>query len=232
MTSRSKARLVYTDIETIPSQKEGFRESLVIPMPGNIKKIETIAKWEAEEKPALLEKAYRDTSFDGAHGEIIAIGWAFDDEPVDCAYRKLFLNETSSTVWEKERTVLKEFFSSLIENCIAPKFVTFNGNNFDLPFIYHRAVILGVAPPKFFPRPLEIKPWGEPTVDVMTMWAGMRGRISQDNLAKALGLEGKGDFDGSMVWDAVQRGEEQKVAEYCKSDVETLRKIYKRLMFL
>ena len=226
-----KAKLVYLDIETIPSQQEGFRESLVVPMPGNIKKPETIAKWEAEEKPALLEKAYRDTSFDGAYGEIIAIAWAFDDGSVDCDYRALFSGVSEYNVWRKERNVIRAFFDALSENCIAPKFVTFNGNSFDLPFIYHRAVILGVEPPKFFPRPLEIKPWGGPTVDVMTMWAGMRNRISQDNLAKALGIEGKDEFDGSMVWDAVQAGEEQKVAEYCKNDVETLRKIYKRLVF-
>jgi len=227
MTSRSKARLVYLDIETIPSPKEGFRESLVVPMPGNIKKLETIAKWEEEEKPALLEKAYTDTSMDGCYGEIIAIGWAFDDQPVvNVAYRTLSGPFTESDI-------LKSFFTNLITNCIAPTFVTHNGDKFDLPFIYHRSVILGVRPPDFFPRPLSIKPWGNQTADIQLMWAGMKGRwVSQDNMAKAMGLEGKKDMDGSMVWDAVQAGEEQKVAEYCKDDVETLRKIYKRLMFL
>jgi len=223
-----KASLVYLDIETIPSQKEGFRESLVIPMPGNIKKLETIAKWEEEEKPALLEKAYRDTSFDGCHGEIIAIGWAFDDGPVDVRYRTL---KNKDMMFNNEENLLGLFFESLIKNCVAPTFVTHNGNKFDLPFIYHRAVILGVRPPDFFPRPLTIKPWE--TADIQLMWAGMKGRwVSQDNMAKAMGIQGKTIMDGSMVWDAVQRGEEQKVAEYCKSDVETLRKIYKRLMFL
>jgi len=218
-----KAKLVYLDIETIPSQKEGFRDTLDIPIPGNIKKPETIAKWEAEEKPKLLEEAYRKTSFDGAQGEIICIGFALDDDKTNVFWRTLIGDEYQ---------IIEAFFESLTNNCIAPKFVTFNGNSFDLPFIYHRAVILGIKPPKFFPRPLEIKPWGGPTIDVMTMWAGMKNRISQDKLAKALGFEGKGDFDGSMVWDAVQAGEEQKVAEYCKDDVEDLRKIYKRLMFL
>ena len=195
-------------------------------MPGNIKKLETIAKWEAEEKPKLLEEAYRKTSFNGAFGEIFCIGLALDDDPIVRVIRRSLLDNFAS-----EKTILEEFFYSLEANCRAPKFVTFNGNNFDLPFIYHRAVILGIRPPAFFPRPLDIKPWGGPTADVMTMWAGSRGTISQDNLAKALGFEGKGDFDGSMVWDAVQAGEEQKVAEYCKDDVETLRKIYKRLVF-
>ena len=228
-----KANRVYTDIESIPSQKEGFRDTIEIPMPGNIKKLETIAKWEAEEKPKLIEEAYRKTALNGAYGEIICIGWAFDDEPVYYTYRILGTPPLpTSKVYHDERSILELFFDGLSKNCIAPKFVTFNGNSFDLPFIYHRAVILGIEPPKFFPRPLEIKPWGGPTVDVMTMWAGMRGTISQDKLAQVLGFEGKGDFDGSMVWDAVQAGDEQKVAEYCKDDVETLRKIYKRLMFL
>lgn len=227
-----KANLVYLDIETIPSQKEGFRDTIDIPMPGNIKKPETIAKWEAEEKPKLLEEAYRKTSFNGTYGEIIAIAWAFNDDPVYYGYRGLDRKiDDRYHTFSIEDTLLEYFFSTLSAQCIAPKFVTFNGNSFDLPFIYHRAVILGIRPPDFFPRPLEIKPWGGLTIDVMTMWAGMRGTISQDKLALALGLEGKGDFDGSMVWDAVQAGEEQKVAEYCKDDVGDLRKIYKRLVF-
>jgi len=62
----------------------------------------------------------------------------------------------------------------------------------------------------------------------MTAWAGAKGTISQDNLAKALGLSGKGDFDGSMVAEAWANGEHERIAYYCLSDVETVRAIYRR----
>ena len=62
----------------------------------------------------------------------------------------------------------------------------------------------------------------------MTAWAGARGTISQDNLAKALGLSGKGDFDGSMVAEAWANGEHAKIAQYCMADVETVRAIHRR----
>ena len=38
-------------------------------------------------------------------------------------------------------------------------------------------------------------------------------------------------MDGSKVWDAVKNGEIDKVAEYCRDDVDKLRQIHKRMMF-
>ena len=103
-----KANLVYLDIETIPSQKEGFRDMIDIPIPGNIKKLETIAKWEAEEKPKLIEEAYCKTSFNGAYGEIICIGFALDDEPVYYTYRILSTPPLpTSKVYHDERSILE-----------------------------------------------------------------------------------------------------------------------------
>ena len=62
----------------------------------------------------------------------------------------------------------------------------------------------------------------------MTAWAGARDRISQDKLCEALGLACKGDFDGSMVAEAWAAGEHDKIAEYCKRDVETVRDIHRK----
>ena len=61
------------------------------------------------------------------------------------------------------------------------------------------------------------------------MWsADPQKRVSMDKLCKALGIEGKGDFDGSMVaktWET----DKQKVIDYCKDDVSRTRQIYKCL---
>ncbi len=64
----------------------------------------------------------------------------------------------------------------------------------------------------------------------MQMWAGAKGTISLDNLCKALGIEGKKGFDGSMVAEAWKNGEFDKVTEYCRDDVVRVREAYKRML--
>jgi hypothetical protein len=64
----------------------------------------------------------------------------------------------------------------------------------------------------------------------MVSWAGNKGTISQDRLCDALGLSGKGDFDGSMVADAWANGEHERIADYCRSDVEKVRAIHRRFI--
>ena len=41
-------------------------------------------------------------------------------------------------------------------------------------------------------------------------------------------MAGKGDFDGSMVAEAWAKGEHDKIAAYCRDDVETVRAIYRK----
>ncbi|MBU1336044.1 MAG: hypothetical protein KJ944_08530 [Alphaproteobacteria bacterium] len=55
------------------------------------------------------------------------------------------------------------------------------------------------------------------------------GRIGLDRLCRALGVAGKGDMDGSMVWDAVKAGRIDAVAEYCRGDVKRLRSVHRRM---
>jgi predicted PolB exonuclease-like 3'-5' exonuclease len=80
--------------------------------------------------------------------------------------------------------------------------------------------------------PFDARPYSEFIFDTMTQWAGYGNRISLDRLGRALSLGGKGDFNGSMVWDAIKNGEIERVAEYCAEDVELTRDIYKRMQFL
>lgn len=69
---------IYLKIATIPGQRPGLKEEIpaAITPPGSMKKPETIAKWEAEEKPAAIEDAWPKTAFSGEHGEIVSIAWA------------------------------------------------------------------------------------------------------------------------------------------------------------
>lgn len=214
--------LVHFDIETIPGQRPGIREEIAAAMthPGNMSKPETIAAWEKEQKPGLVEAAYARAGLNGSTGEVWCIAWAFDDGPVECSSR-VDLNAGS------EKGVLTDFYTAIPpgRHCFVGHFIS----GFDLRFLWQRSVVCGVKPPRYIP--FDAKPWGEEIFDTMVKWAG-KGSISQDNLCKVLGLPVKDGMDGSQVWGLVQKGEFTTVAEYCRGDVQRVREIYKRMQFL
>ncbi len=215
----------FFDIETIPSQIPGIRDELAaaIEPPGNISKAETIAAWHAEKKPALIEDAYLKTSFDGGVGQVCVIGFAFGDQAPH-AYSVADLSQDS------ERLVLQDFFSAVTDAGAGTVFVGHNVIGFDIPFLWKRAMVLGVKPPWCFPR--NPKPWAESVADTMLLWdATQRAGGSMARICRLMGIEGKGDMDGSKVWPAVQEGRIHEVAEYCCGDVERTRAMYRRMTF-
>ena len=210
---------LYVDIETIPNQSADYRAKVreTIKPPGNIKKPESILAWLEENVDAAADEAIAKTSFDPAHGHICCIGFAINDRPVQYyEMRKV----------EDEKSMLECFFEAVQPDIGLVRFIGHNVAGFDLRFILCRAIVLGVRIPTVIPR--DIKPWSQDIFDTMTAWAGARGTIGQDRLAAALGLEGKGDFDGSMVAEAWANGEHARIATYCMRDVETVRAIHHR----
>ena len=224
---------IYIDIETVPSQPEEETKAEIaktIEAPAQMKKAETIAEWHngagkyAGVKDAAIEEAYRKGALDGAKGEIISIAFSDGDEML-CEYRLKSY---------KEEDLLSNVFYTIEELCekkqhkSQPYFIGHNVS-WDLKFIWHRSVILGIKPP--FKLPFGGKHKSD-YYDNMQAWAGYNQRISQDNLAKALGIPGKpDDIDGSNVWTHVKAGNVGRVAEYNKYDVETVIEIYNRINF-
>jgi 3'-5' exonuclease len=216
---------IFVDIETIPNQSPEFRSAVraTIKPPGNIKKPESVAAWLAENADAATDEAVAKTSFEPAYGHIACIGWAIGDGEV---------RSVSNTVIGDECGNLAGFFDEINRSCgiNMGRWIGHYISGFDLRFLINRAIILGVGLPPSIILPRDSKPSGDQVFDTMTAWAGSRGTISQDKLAKALGLSGKGDFDGSMVADAWANGEHKKISAYCRADVETVRSIYRRFM--
>lgn len=209
---------VFLDIETIPAQSQAAYDQIAatIKPPANMKKADTIAAWEADQKPAAILDQLAKTSLDPAQGHICTIAWASEEGEPKCAQ--------AETV-DQEADVLRAFFGAFHQHTR----VTFVGHyigGFDLRFILCRAVVLGVPIPQCIPR--DPKPWDNKVFDTMTAWAGQRGTISMDNLARALGIEGKGDFDGSQVAQAWADGLHQQIADYCCDDVARTRAIWRK----
>lgn len=214
---------IFIDIETIPNQSPEYRAMVreTIKPPANLKKQESIDAWYAENADAATDEAVAKTSFDPAAGHIVCIGWAIGDGDV----RSVSNHEIGD-----EAANLAGFFETINQECgmNIGRWIGHYISGFDLRFLINRAIVLGVKLPAAPILPRDSKPWGNQVFDTMTAWSGNKGTISQDNLAKALGIAGKGDFDGSMVADAWAAGEHDKIASYCRSDVETVRAIYRR----
>lgn len=214
---------LYLDIETLPTDRQDVRDYIAktITPPGNIKKPESIAEWEKVKKPDAIDEAVSKTGLDGAFGRVCCIGWAWDgDDP--------------ETVYEgDEATVLREF-ATYIEDHIRhnrfaglPVIVGHNIINFDLRFLWQRAMVNGVRLPSWFPR--DPKPWDDTVFDTMLHFAGQRNTISLDRLCLALGLPGKDGIDGSMVADLWAKDPDE-VARYCAEDVERTRRVHQKMI--
>lgn len=244
--------LIFLDIETIPDQRPGALDEFLADAHENFRAPSTLTKEQAaadlgltdaseikstskdamlarwserfrdEKSVEVAEQNWRKTSFDGAQGQIVCIGFACDDMPATACFG---MNEPE---------MLRSFFDWLsAARGIAerPCFVGHNIASFDLRFLWQRAMILGIKPPLWLPR--NPRPWDDSVVfDTMTQWAGTGNRISLDNLCRALGIAGKTEgIDGSLVWDYVRDGKIGEVADYCRNDVEITREAFWRMTF-
>lgn len=246
---------VFIDIETIPSQ--GGYEGYLAEAKDNFKapssltkaqacidlgldsattkttsKDESIRLWcekfSEEKAPEVAESEWRKEALDGAKGELWSIAWSIDGK-----MKQIDRGEIESL--ESEFDFLCRFNESLESQLTSDKShniqqANFIGHNvvFDIKFILHRSIILGVKPVCELPFD------GYHNRDYFCTskaWAGIRDRISLDNLCKALGLSGKGDIDGSKVWDALKDGRYGDVAEYNIDDVEKVIQAHKKLTF-
>ena len=213
---------IYLDIETIPTQSEAVRDEIAatIAPPASMKKAETIEKWEAEKKPDAVKEAVAKTSFDGGRGHVCTIAWAVDGDDIQSVHVDNIKDERGAI----------EYFFNAIDDPHSYDIVGHYVGGFDIRFLTQRAIVLGARLPRPTVWPRNPKPWDKKVFDTMTAWAGDRNTISMDNLCSILGIDGKADFDGSMVADAWAAGEHEKIRAYCEDDVRRTRRIHSKFL--
>lgn len=200
-------KLLYLDIETIPAQEEKHQV---------LREIHSKKLADGKKVSDKFEDYLAATTFDGAFGCIICIGYAIDDNPAE-----VFSGN--------EKQVLKDFWEIAKE---ARLFIGFNNMDFDLRFIYQRSIINGVPPTQnlSFARYRN-----DPIYDIMWEWRkwAREPSVSLDTLAKAMNIPSSkgGEIEGKDVWKAYQDGKITQICEYCKKDVEVTRAIYKKMVF-
>ena len=223
--------LVFLDIETLPTIDPDLIAAVEadVSPPGSMKKPETIAAWHENEGVEAKREAVRKTSLDGGTGRLAALSWAWADGTILGAHTAL---DGSHSI-EQERRLLTGFFAELEDfhrdHRVPPTLVGHNIAQFDIRWLWKRSIVLGIRPPHWWP--VDARPWDRERVqDTMLLWEGAKGRISQDRLARTLGLAGKGAIDGSQVADAWDEGRHEEIREYCVDDVRTVRKVWCRIV--
>lgn len=220
---------VYLDCETIPGGDYPTTEWMINNHPKNMKIQKTINDW--AQKDSNKESVYRNRSLDPLWCQVIALSAAYDDEQAIISSgndeEKIFkeFDNWIARLAEKPKTT-KDLIRSSPETWTI---VGFNIAEFDLPIIYLRAQKYKCKNIQKLLR--DLSPFDKRVADVMRMALPTvkSAYVSMDNLCRFFGIEGKGDMDGSMVYDYFLEGRIGEVAQYCIKDCETTRELYKLL---
>jgi hypothetical protein len=216
--------IIALDIETIPNtamidklpEPEVLLGNLVDP--AKIRAKQEAAKANQVEKMAL----------DPLYGRVLCVAIVNEDGGSICP----ILPEAND---DTERTLLQWLFSEHLNNP-ETRFVTWNGNGFDMPFIYRRAMALGVSPKHFGAPPLSTwtKKYGNDRhIDMMQAWGGSGGKdyTKLDTVAKAMLGEAKAEIDVTMFIEQMKTAEgRSEIVRYCIQDTSLVMKLYMRAL--
>lgn len=218
-------RKLYLDIETLPAGEKNHETLKYLFEKKKAKK----NKKEDGEKVGDFEQYLLGTSFDGAFGRILCIGYAIDNQPVECLCYDQDEARLLKEFWEIVSSISKPSYNSNYPDH-GVQFIGHNVMDFDLRFIYQRSIVNKIKPAYdlSFARYRSY-----PIFDTMKEWIQWgQGSVGLESLALALDLPTPKDgIDGSQVYDFYQKGKIKEIAEYCQRDVEVTRAIYKRMTF-
>jgi len=215
--------LVTLDIETIPPMDREPNPDDV-KAPGNYKDPEKIKAFQEENAIA----AYRKLSLNPLDAQVCVIGCAWQDEPVvtfaGLDEKAIF---TQFEEWLQSKTTTQH--QGNLKQINNFSVCGHNIANFDLPILFLRGAKYGLYGVMDLANK---KPFDEKIMDTMRMaFPTLRNEyVSMDVLCSFFGLEGKGEIDGSMVYDLVLEGRLPDVANYCADDVNKTRQLLLKLI--
>jgi hypothetical protein len=149
---------------------------------------------------------------------------------ISCALRSTegFRVWSLGTPGDDEAALVQRFFDGIER--YTPQLVSWNGGGFDLPVLHYRALVNGIAAPRYWEMGEDdrdfkwnnyISRYHLRHIDLMDLLAlyQPRAAVGLDQLAQLCGFPGKCGMDGSQVWPAFQRGEIEAIRAYCETDV-------------
>ena len=218
--------IVSLDIETIPNV--AMLDKLPEPecTDSRIKDPAKIAANIAEKKAAAVEKM----ALDPLYGRVLCVA-VVGEGPEGLSNCPILPEANDDT----ERKLIQWLFEEHLNNPEL-RLVTWNGNGFDLPFIYRRAMALGVSPKHFGAPPLSVWVQRYKTdrhIDMMQAWGGAGGKdyTKLDAVARALLGESKCEIDVTTFADMMKTQEgRDEIVKYCIQDTALVMKIYERAL--
>lgn len=214
---------VYFDIEHVKTRRADYRDRVAatIKPPATMKKAETIAKWEDEEKAAAIDAEIEKTVFNGGLCHVVQIQYALDDnDPVVLI---------AHTV-EEEKQIILAFLDAITAQQSSLQFVGHNIANSDIKILRQRCAVLGIFMPSNFLRATKAKPWDDILFDTMIQWAGVGGTVSMDNLCYYLGVQTpKSDIRGDNYGDYWSNQLFDDCRRYGIDEIVALREVYERM---
>ena len=208
---------IYIDIETIPGPVMPSIDELMELAPASYKKPESIRAWAEENQ---MEQ-YRKQALDSMQGEVLAVGFAHNDDEPRCYIRNNADEKSLLATVESELMRIVKTYKG-----VTPVWVGHNVKCFDLPWMWRKCLKYGLYD---LARAIPKGRYNKDIEDTMEMWAiDFKDHVSLSKIAAFFGLDGKTEgLDGSKVYDAYMAGEHDRIAEYCKGDVALTREVHR-----
>lgn len=220
------------DIETVPVHWETLSESqqeYLLRRATNDEEIEK-AKSEMALSPLTahavcigLQMMQRNESgdFESLRRRALSVHPEFDDEQVE----EIVLSTGDDCRLSSERNMLV-YFWEILEKFPKAALISFNGRNFDAPFMMLRSALLKVKPSRNLMSGTKFNyPQHTDLLDELTFYTGAQygatRRYNFDFYTRAFGIESpKAEgVDGSKVAGLFAEGKIETIAEYCMRDI-------------
>lgn len=214
-------KILFLDIETVPVK---YRYS---ELSDREKKLWD-AKWRYN--PDINpEEQYSKAGIYAEFAKVICIGLGYVDNQ-DNIKLKVLADDDEKVLLSEFNNSLYKFYQYVFKTYNAEyNLCAHNGREFDFPFLCRRMLINNIAIPEILKSGRR-----DMLLDTMDMWkfGDYKNFTSLDLLAYVFNIESpKDNIDGSMVAKVYYEDKDiDKIAAYCQKDVETLIKVYKRLL--
>lgn len=162
---------------------------------------------------------------------------------ISCVFRDKsgFRVRSLGTAADGEAALIQSFYRTIEK--YTPQLVSWNGGGFDLPVLHYRALVHGIAAPRYWDMGEDdrefkwnnyLSRYHTRHTDLMDLLALYQPRANAplDALAKLCGFPGKLGMDGGQVWEAYRAGELEAIRNYCETDVVNTYLLYCRFQMM
>ena len=210
------------DIETIPNP-DTFHLMPEVEAKKNLKDPAKIAADIADKKAAQHDKA----ALDPLTGRVCAIAYVglIDGKEVEHV-------DVIDAATDEAETIITQSAMKMLGKPES-RIITWNGIGFDLPYIYKRAMVLGINPANFDAPPLTA--WtkrysNERHYDLMQIWGAWKDMIKLDTVAGLVLGDKKIEIDFATFAALIETQEGRaKLGEYCLQDTRLTWRLFDRM---